>query len=135
MRRNERGYPAKERLVLGGEWVAGVAVDINLSDERSVEKDGNDDFCLCFDAAAEVIFGSAHIRDDKRFEAFGALTADSTTVGDLGMVGRIPAEGTEYEQALVGHGEVETEPIVMRDLPTKQITDKLQTLTGLFGRR
>ncbi len=137
--RNMRGdmlcESTEERLVFRSERVAHMTVDVDLGDEAALPEDRHDDLRLRLNAATQIVLGGRDVGHDMGIEALGALPTDSATIRDLGVFRRFAAERTEYENPLFRDRKVEARPIVVRDLLTEQITDKLQTLTRLFRRR
>ncbi len=126
---------SQKRLVLRSERFPGVAVDIDFGDKAPIQEDRHYNFRLRFDAATEIVPGDRDIGNDECLQTFRALTADTSTIRNLGMFSRFSAEGTQYKNPLIRNCEVEARPVVVRDLLTEQITDKLQTLTRFFRRR
>lgn len=135
MRCHHFGDATQERFVGLGERVAGVAVNINLRNKLPVQEHRHDYLRFSFDTAREVVSCLIYVGNGESGKALRGLTTDSASVWNLRVVGRRPAKRTEDQKPLFGNGEIESEPIVVRDLSTKQITDKLQTLPCFFGRR
>lgn len=126
---------SQKRLVLRPERFAVVTVDVDFGDEPAVQEDRHNDFRLRFCAATQIILGNRDVGNNECLETLSALPADTSTIRNLSMFGRFSAERTEYKNPLIRYCKVEARPIVVRDLLTEQITDKLQTLTRLFRRR
>lgn len=90
-----------------------MGIDVYLANQHLSVEYGNHHFRLHLWTARKIVVLRGDILDHKSFFPLCRLTAYSSSVGNLQVVGRLPTERAEHQKPLSGNRQIEAEPIVV----------------------
>lgn len=134
---DEAGGVLAELAVIGAERGEKMAIDVELSDNLSIYKNGHDDFGLGFEGTCEVARVAVNVIDHDGFAGRGRGPTDALIEGNASVRSECTDERAEDEDVasrlILEH--VETDPVIACEFFMEEGADFLHEVAGAWTLR